>query len=204
MKKIGILGGTFDPFHNGHLKLATGALIEFALDFVFLMPTKKNPFKQDKHISSDEDRVNMIKLACKDRPFLCLLDKEIREDESVSYTYDTMSELLNEFEGCELFFILGLDSFLSLEKWYKGKELLSMISFIVSVRPGYDQAKLDETIRRYEEEYNAHIFVIEDNMPDISSTQIRNLARENKSIEGLVPEEIERYIFENEIYSRSN
>ena len=200
MKKIGILGGSFDPFHNGHLKLATGALVEFGLDFVFLMPAKKNPFKQGQKISSDEDRLNMLKLVCKNRPFLCLLDKEIKEDENVSYTYDTMSELLNDFEDCKLYFILGLDSFLKLENWYKGPELLEMVSFIVSVRPGSDNSKLDSTIERFKKIYGTDILVIEDSMPDISSTEIRKKVKEGSSINGLVPDEIERYILQHEIY----
>ncbi|MCQ2550888.1 MAG: nicotinate-nucleotide adenylyltransferase [Clostridia bacterium] len=203
MKKIGILGGSFDPVHNGHIELATKALISYGLDFVFLMPAKKNPFKAEKEITEDNIRLDMIKLVLKDRPYLCLLDKELK-GEGLSYTYDTMIELVSEFDQCKIYFILGLDSFLSLENWYKGPELLKMVSFIVSIRPGYNKDKLEMTKDRYEKLYGADILIVEDAMPDVSSTKIRKLAAEGKPLDGLVPAEVERYIKENEVYKGSN
>lgn len=199
MKKIGIIGGTFDPIHNGHIKLATQALVEYGLDFVFVMPAKRNPFKLNKEVTNDHDRLEMIKLVIKDRPFLCLLDDEIKGEE-VSYTYDTMTRLKADLVDCQLYFILGLDSLLSLEHWYRGPELLQMLSFIVSVRPGYDADKIDSTIKRYKELYDAEILVIKDEMPDVSSTKIREMYKRGESISHMVPPEVERYISEHEIY----
>lgn len=199
MKKIGILGGSFDPIHNGHLKLASQALIENNLDFVFIMPAKHNPFKADKEMVGDEHRLNMIKLAIKDKPYLCLLENEIKGQE-ISYTYDTMVSLKEDFVDCQLYFIVGLDSFLSLETWYKGPELLKNVSFIVSLRPGYVSEVLENRVFYYRSKYDTEVKVVKDLMLNISSTQVRKAIKDNEDISSLVPEQVERYIKENGLY----
>ena len=199
MKKLGIFGGTFDPIHNGHVELAKAALIEANLDFVFFMPTKRNPFKKDNDMASDLHRVNMIKSTINNKDYFCLLEKELEDDE-YSYTYDTLSALNKEYTCCETYFIVGTDSILTMENWYKGKELLSEFSFITCNRPGHSMAELEDKLNYYKRQYGANILLLKSQMTNISSTNIRDKIKQGKSIKDDVPEGVERYILENDLY----
>lgn len=199
MKKIGILGGTFDPIHNGHIELAKWSLIEKNLDFVFFMPTKKNPFKKGREMAADEHRANMIKLISKENASYCLLDKELN-DKEFSYTYETLSKLKEEYIDCQIYFIMGTDSMLSLENWRNGQELLNEFKFITCDRPGHSECELVSKVEEYRKKYNADIYILAARMPDISSTDIKERVKNHRSITDLVPESVERYIIENDLY----
>ena len=199
MKKIGIFGGSFDPIHNGHIELAKWALIEKNLDFVFFMPTKKNPFKKDNEIAKDEDRVNMIKLILVQNDYFCLSEKEL-SDKEYSYSYDTLLSITQEYKDCEIYFIVGTDSICTMEEWYKGDKLLSEFNFITCFRPGHSKDEFLSKIEYYKKKYNAKISLITQSMPDISSTEIKKRIKEGTSISDLVPADVERYILENDLY----
>jgi nicotinate-nucleotide adenylyltransferase len=126
-------------------------------------------------------------------------DYEIKKGD-VSYSYETMSHFREQYPHDELFFIMGADSFINVEKWYKGEELLSEFGFIVSSRPGYPEKVLESCIKFYKEDYGTKIIRLRTKMPDISSTEIRETAMEGDSISHLVPPKVEQYINENDLY----
>lgn len=199
MKKIGILGGTFDPVHLGHIGLAQAALHELMLDEVLLMPASKQPFKNNKHVEDASKRLRMIELATMNCENIGVTDIEL-QSEGLSYTYDTMLKLMKLYLNTEIHFILGSDSLLRIESWYKGKELLKLCSFAVGLRPGDDRAMLRNEADRLTSVYGCKITLLVDLMKPISSTAIRNHVHYKESISGLVSEEVEEYIYEQGLY----
>lgn len=197
--RIGVLGGTFDPVHCGHLSLAKAALNEADLSRLIVMPAYVQPFKQGKRVTDEEHRLAMVRLA-----FDNINDVEISTFEidrlRVSYTYDTLTELQKKNPNHEIFFITGSDSFMEIEAWYKGEDLLKNFSFIVSVRPGYETTMLNDKIKKYGDNYGTHVIKLNESMPDISSTDIREAYRNGENISALVPESVERYIIDNGLY----
>lgn len=199
MSEIGILGGTFDPFHFGHLSIAEAAIKEFDLSEVILLPTKVQPFKIGREMASEEDRVNMVRLIAKENKQFRVSTIEAY-GQRVSYTYKTLTLLQEEYPEDKFYFILGTDSFLTLEEWYKGKELLQEFAFIIGVRPGYKTSEMEDTAKRLKERYNAEIKMLHNEIVEVSSTEIKNNIRSGKSIRDLVPLQVERYIDEHGLY----
>ena len=144
MKRIGILGGTFDPVHYGHIALAEDAVREANLDEVVMIPARIQPFKQDREYASGEDRFNMLALAAGKNDHVTVSRYEL-EQEGVSYTYLTLRHM-QEFYGedTRLFFITGTDSFLKIDTWRNAPELLTKYSYIIGTRPGYRQDEYRE------------------------------------------------------------
>lgn len=199
MNVIGVLGGSFDPIHNGHKTLGCAAVEEVALDKLIVMPTHIQPFKLNKKVAQDKHRLAMAALAFDGCDKAEISDYEIKKGD-VSYSYETMSHFREMYPDDELFFIMGADSFINVEKWYKGEELLSEFGFIVSSRPGYPEKVLESRIKFYKEDYGTKIIRLRTKMPDISSTEIRETALEGDSISHLVPPKVEQYINENDLY----
>ena len=197
--RIGILGGTFDPVHIGHVSLGTAAISEANLEKLIVVPAYIQPFKQGKRVTDDEHRVAMTRLAFENIPKSEISTLEI-DRMRISYTFDTLSELKKQYPNKELFFITGTDSFMQVDSWYKGVELLENFSFIVSSRPGYMEDELNEKIKSYQALYGTQILKLAAQMPDISSTDIREAYRKGESILSLVPEAVERYIKDNGLY----
>ena len=184
MSKIGVLGGTFDPIHNGHVALGLAAMEEVELDKLIVMPAHIQPFKQHKKIAQDVHRLAMAQLAFKGREGVEVSDYELTKGD-ISYSYDTMAYLKTLYPYDELYFVMGTDSFLKVDRWYKGESLLEEFSFIVSSRPGYPEKVLEAKIRFLEEDYG---------------TEIREAALFGESISHLVPKPVEDYIYENGLY----
>ncbi|MDR5658042.1 nicotinate-nucleotide adenylyltransferase [Serpentinicella sp. ANB-PHB4] len=200
MNKLGIMGGTFDPIHIGHLFIAQTALSCLKLDKVLFIPTGITPHKNNQEISSPLDRFNMTSLAINNNNHFDISSIEIDKNER-SYTIDTILELQIKYHLCKLYFITGTDTLISLEKWKKFQELFKAIDFIVITRPGYDTETLEEKIQYYTDEYCANITKINVPLLDISSTDIRMRVRHNKSIKYLVPQSVEKYIYNNNLYT---
>ena len=199
MGEIGILGGSFDPFHYGHLSIAKAALKECGLSQIILMPTKVQPFKLGKKRASEIDRVNMVRLIAKNNENFTVSTIEAFSQD-VSYTYKTLQVLGEEYDREKLHFILGTDSFLSIETWYRGEDLLRNYSFIVGVRPGYKESETEEKVRYYRETYNTKVKTLHNRVLEVSSTEIKEKIMRGESIRSLVPYEIERYINEHGLY----
>ena len=199
-RRIGILGGSFDPVHLGHVSLARDAKAQGELDEVLLVPARLQPFKQDRIPASGRDRMNMLRIALKDDPGIEPDDYELRQ-EGVSYTYLTLRAMQERFgEDARICFIVGTDSLLKLDTWMNSDELLRRYEYIVGSRPGYLQEEMEETARRLREEHGTRILIVENRLLDISSTEIRNRIAAGGSAADLVGEDVERYIEEYGLY----
>lgn len=198
--KIGIYGGSFDPIHLGHIGLAKQAKKELQLDKVLFIPAKYQPFKLYREVTSDEHRVNMLKLAVEDIEGFEISYSELNKEE-ISYTFNTVVHIKELYsEDTELFFLLGTDSFLSIEHWYKAKQLLKQCHFAIAIRPGDDGKELQNCINRVKAAHNTHVVLLHNEQLDISSTDIRNRVKNFESIGHLVPCSVERYILEHDLY----
>ena len=197
--RIGVLGGTFDPAHMAHIALGRAAITEADLEKLIVMPAYIQPFKQQNHVTNDEQRLEMARLAFADVSHAEVSTFETDRAE-VSYTYDTLTELKKSYTQREIFFITGTDAFITIDTWYKGIDLLRNFSFVVSVRPGCIEEELNAKIAEYKEKYGTNVVKLTTRMPDISSSMIRQRYREGKLVKGLVPENVERYIAEHGLY----
>lgn len=201
MKKVGIIGGTFDPVHYGHLILAEQARIEASLDYVIFMPAMVQPFKLNMKSAEGDHRYAMLQEAIAGNPHFSVSRKELDSPE-ISYTINTLKECRMEFGAdTEIYFIIGTDAFLSLEKWYAAEDLLEGFSFAIGTRPGYREEERKALVSHLREQYGTKIIEIQNPEIEISSTDIKNRIREGKSIKYLVPERVEDYIYRNGLYA---
>ena len=199
-KRIGVLGGSFDPLHYGHLILAEQIRQEANLDEVILMPAYVNPFKEEVPPAEGRHRLAMLQLAVSEHPFFAVSDLELRR-EGPSYTYDTLAQLKAEqYPQDDLFFIMGTDSFYALESWHKAKELIEGFSFLIGMRKGYDEDELKRTIERLNETYPLRAEYVRIPELEISSTDIKKRILEGKSVRFLLPDSVIAYIRENALY----
>jgi nicotinate-nucleotide adenylyltransferase len=216
-QRIGILGGTFNPIHYGHLAAAEEVRDRLKLDRVLFIPAYFPPHKQDEHVPNALERMEMVRLATSDNPHFEPSDIEI-ERGGISFTVDTIEALRQVYPGAELYFITGLDTFLEIQTWHEWKKLLTLCCFVVLSRPGYrfaDLLKIDFMARAERElarldrgdllhaEISSNSFrVCLEMIPlyDISSTDIRKRAKEGLSIKYLLPEAVEIYIIKKRLY----
>ena len=199
MSDIGILGGTFDPFHTGHLCIAKSALETGGMEKVILMPAKVSPFKVGREMAGEEDRLAMAGLAAELSPGIEVSRLEVEAD-GVSYTFRTLTTLHKMHPYDRYWLIVGSDQFLNLESWYKGKDILESFQVILASRPGYMESEIEKKIQRYTDTYGTAVRVLKEEMPDISSTMIKEKIKSGDSITGLVPDMIEKYINEHGLY----
>lgn len=198
--KLGIFGGTFDPVHNGHVGLAEDCACQAGLDEVIMIPAFIQPFKQDRHTASGEDRFRMLALVASQNDHITVSRCEL-DNEGISYTYLTMRKLQEMNPDARLYFICGMDSFLKVDTWKNAEELLTRYSFIVGCeRPGYMQDELNAAMKRITEKFGTEIVIVQNRAFNVSSTQIRNNIAEGKAIDTLVPAPVERYIREHGLY----
>ena len=199
-KRIGVLGGSFDPLHYGHLILAEQMRQEADLDLVLLVPAYVNPFKESVPPAEGKHRLAMLELATADHPFFEISDIELQR-EGPSYTADTLMQLKAEqYPDDELLFIMGTDSFYKLEEWHKAEELINNFGFLIGMRKGYDEQQLKDAEARLAAKYplKADYFRIPD--LEISSSDIKERIRDGKSVRFLLPDSVIAYIDEHELY----
>lgn len=199
MAGIGIMGGSFDPVHLGHIGVAESALKECNLDEVVFMPAYIQPFKQDVYVAEAEHRLEMLKRATVHEERFSVSTWEM-DKEKVSYTYDTIQYFIKERKNEKVFFLMGSDSLMTVEDWYKGPELLGLCSFIVGLRPTNDREKVTSYAEKVQKEYHTEIYLLKELMIPISSTMIRNKIANKEPISGLVSPMVEEYIYEQELY----
>ncbi len=187
-RKIGILGGSFDPIHNAHLLLGEAAREQFGLDRIIFMPNNLAHFKNRTEITPGDIRYQMVKMAIQENPYFTCSRLEIDKEDGI-YTYDTIQELKMMYPGDELYLILGGDSVIGIDSWYKSRELLQSCVILTAVREEDDLPALDKKSRELKELYNADIRLLNFKRIDISSTDIRERVKKGRSVRYLMPDE---------------
>lgn len=215
--KLGIMGGTFNPIHYGHLRPAEEIRERLKLDNVLFIPSARPPHK-DSEIIEPHHRLTMARLAIRSNPFFDVSPMEI-ERKGKSYSVRTLEELLKEYGG-ELYFLLGIDSFLEIPTWREADRLSSLTNFVILLRPPFPFQSLSQspylkpTIRFILEELDQGVRqsyrkVFENGKSihfervtslDISSTSIRKNIKAGKSIKYLLPDSVESYIISHRLY----
>ena len=197
-RRIGIMGGTFDPIHVGHLITAEMVRSSASLDEVVFIPSARPPHKDGARAASAEDRLIMTECAVQDNPYFSVSDMELKR-EGPSYTVDTIAELRARLDDAELFFITGADAMNDLYRWHEPKRLLCSCQFIVATRQG---APLDELLlaEKFTAEERSHIQVLPTPHLEISSSVIRARIRAGLSVRHLVPRAVEEYIEKRGLY----
>lgn len=200
MPKIGIMGGTFDPIHNGHLLLGKQAYLEYHLDEIWYMPSASPPHKQDHKVTDAFHRCCMVELAVEDYSFARLSTFET-EREGTTYTAQTLKLLHQQYPEHTFYFIVGADSIFMIENWYHPQEVLQQAVLLVADREveGVSQT-LEEKIAYLEETYQADIRLLHSEEVDISSEQLRRLFSNGKPVYKYVPKAVEEYIRANGLY----
>lgn len=198
-KKIGIMGGTFDPPHLGHLILAQRVKESLKLDKIVFIPTGDIYYKDSFETASAEHRLNMTRLSVCDNPDFSVSDIEIKE-EGYSYTCDTLKKLKKKLPDAKLYFIVGADSLAYIEKWKNPAQIFESATVVSVGRNGYTSSDLIAKKNELESEFEADVVILDIPNIDISSTEIRKRIRENLSVKYLVPREAEEYIKKNKLY----
>lgn len=201
-RKIGIMGGTFDPIHYGHLMLAQNALETYQLDEIMFVPSGTPWLKDSTKVLSKNKRVHMTGIAIEDNASFALSTIEI-DREGNSYSYETVEELKRQQPDTEFYFILGADSLLEIEKWKHPDRLMSECVLLAAVRDDCDRDGLEKQIAYLKEKYNASIGILPTKRIDISSTDIRNRIAEGKSVRYMLPDQVIGFIEKNHLYIKS-
>jgi nicotinate-nucleotide adenylyltransferase len=186
--KIGILGGTFNPIHIGHLILAEEVREKLELDKVIFVPTYIPPHKQNSDVAAAVERLRMVKAAIKGNLHFFASDIEIKR-KGPSYTVDTVKALNKKFPGDEMYFITGSDLLKYLDEWKDFRALLRLVKFVVATRPGYPLEKIPSYVRR-----------VSIRAVDVSAFEIRQCIKGRKSFRYLVPESVFVYINKKKLY----
>lgn len=197
LKRIGILGGTFNPIHLGHLKLAKAAYEEFSLEKILFIPSGNSYFKNN--VLDKTIRLEMTKLAVKDYDYFEVSSIET-DRPGDSYSFETLNLLKKEYPNSELFFIVGADSYMYMDKWKKPGRIFDNASVIVAVRDLTTINELKERSLLYKKAYNARTEFLSCPKIDISSTVIRKLVNEGKAIDQFVPANVKEFILKNKLY----
>lgn len=205
--KLGIFGGTFNPIHFGHLRAAEEVREKVNLDKVIFIPSGNPPLKSQDLIDAFH-RYSMTRLATASNVNFVVSDIEINQTEK-SYTVNTIQRLYEIYSGDELFFILGIDAFLDIPNWWQPELLMSMLDFIIVTRPGFDLSDITKSpyIEKSKEQSALYTLtsgkkalLINITPLDISSTNIRRLLKRGLSIKYLLPEAVEKYLHDYNLY----
>ncbi len=216
--RLGIFGGTFNPVHSGHLRTAEEARYKLRLDKVIFVPAGNPPFKERNAVAASHRYAMATLAAASNKDFIVSDFEAVRQGKS--YTVDTLEMLCKRYPGDELFFILGSDAFLDMPKWREPEKLTGMTDFIIVGRPGFGfdaiagspyivslktheggSAQPDiDAYACYSLVSGRSAFLVPVTQMDISSTSIRRLVEENRSIKYLLPASVERYIKKHKLY----
>ncbi|MGN0132922.1 MAG: nicotinate-nucleotide adenylyltransferase [Lachnospiraceae bacterium] len=199
MSKIGIMGGTFDPIHNGHMQLAEQAFKQQKLDKILFIPNHIPWMKKDRKITDEVHRLEMVRLAIEAFPSYELSTVEI-ETGGNSYTFRTLETLRKQYPKDEFYFILGADSLFSIESWVHPEKIMEYAVILVAVRDDCDMQKLTEQSNKLISGYHARIFTLHMPPIDISSTRIREQFYTDQMVEQMLPAKVAAYIREHHLY----
>jgi len=222
-RRIGLLGGTFNPVHNGHLHIAGAVLRRLHLDSVLFIPVGIPPHKENQEIAPAHHRMAMLRLALMGIPAFGSCDFEIKQA-GPSFTINTLEALKSDYPKDHLYFIIGMDAFSQIKTWMKPERLLSLCNFVVLARPGYpfgslpefgpllhiDRAALrqldhgESKAYRFETAARTRMHFLSIPPCEISGTEIRNRVKAGKGTKNRLPQSVMSYIIENKIYNEDN
>lgn len=203
--RIGIMGGTFDPIHNGHLMLGEAALSQFSLDEVWFMPNGNPPHKSRGSIQSDAHvRAHMTGLAIEGKEKFRLELYEV-ERENVSYSYETLEHFRNSRREDQLYFIIGADSLLAIETWASPGRVLKACTILAAYRDDMDTPEeMNAQIHYLNEKYGGDIRLLRVPLMDVSSRKLRGAIRKGQDISAYVPAKVAAYIRKEGLYGRKD
>jgi len=224
--RIGVMGGTFDPIHLGHLRAAEEIYWAFALDHIIFVPAARPPHKADQDVAAPIHRYEMVSLATVFTPYFSVSPIELNR-RGRSYSVETLRELLRLYgSDTALYFIMGVDSFLEMSSWKEAEQILRLAQVIVTARPGWRLDEVEKTLmpeqhrqlgdpqfrymkiaevtpeRAHQGPVPGLVLLVEVVSLDISSTEIRQLVEEGRSIRFLVPDTVAAYMGKNKLYQR--
>ncbi|ADD02134.1 nicotinate-nucleotide adenylyltransferase [Thermoanaerobacter sp. CM-CNRG TB177] len=202
--RLGIMGGTFDPIHYGHLVTAEAVRAEFKLDKVIFVPAGNPPHKVKRKVTDKKHRYLMTILATITNPFFEVSTIEI-DREGYTYTIDTIKEFKKIYgDKTQLYFITGADAVLEILTWKSADELLKMCNFVAATRPGVEGDRIDEELNKIRKFYGNVIYKVTVPSLAISSTDIRERVAGGRPIKYLLPESVERYIQKYGLYKKDD
>ena len=198
-KRIGILGGTFDPFHKGHFMLAKTAYEQFELDEVWIMPNGNPPHKRNIEQTDFVIRCEMIRLAIKEASYMVLCDYEGSED-SYHFTYQTLGEFKKMYPDDEFYFIIGADSLRDFPTWREPGIISQLCTLLVACRDESGIADLKLKIAEMKERFGAACLIMNSPKVDAASSEIRMMVSDGKDIADYVGKEVAAYIKNEKLY----
>ena len=199
MKKYGIMGGTFDPIHLGHMMIAEYIRDDLELDQIIYIPTGNPPHKQG-YIDA-EHRYNMVKLAIDENKNFSLSNIETAH-KGYSYSVETIAKLKEDLDG-KFYFIIGSDSLFQVRYWKNIEILSSLVEFACALRPGFEKSdKIESELEFLDKNYKTKIHIIKTPLYEISSTEIRKRILEGRTLKYVVPDKVIEYIKNNNLYER--
>lgn len=210
MNKIGLFGGSFDPVHIGHLRIAEEVRGHLGLEKVFFIPTAMQPLKREATAIAADERLHMIRMSIRGNHFFGASDIEVKRG-GISYSIDTVKSYARRFD--DLYFLMGVDAFSEIDLWKDYRELFLYTNFAVMMRPNHKTTDLMKVLPKdirqevkgidrsiYEHASGKRLFLFEITQLDISSTNIRTLVKQGRSIRYLVPDSVERFIRQKGLY----
>lgn len=197
MRHIGLMGGSFNPIHLGHLNIGRAALESGVVEKVLFLPSGNPPHKR-AGLEDKQHRLAMARLAVDGEESMEICTEEI-DREGVIYTVDTLTILHEKMPDCRFYYLIGADTLCVLHTWRRAEDVIRLCAFLVVMRPGEDEAQVMAAARRWRE-MGAEISFLPACMMDISSTQIRERMASGLSLDDLVPAQVEAYIRENDLY----
>ncbi len=193
--RIGILGGTFDPPHVGHLALGEAAIAQFELDELLIIPANRNPIKSIKTVTPAKHRLGMVEALVNGRPNMAYSDLEITRG-GQSFTVDTLAEM-QMVRPAEYWFIMGADSLRNFSEWKSPHRLVRMCRIAVAIRP---PLIVSDVLVKLPEEFKDNVDVISMPPSDVSSTEIRNRLHNGQNINSWITPEVQQYIETHKLY----
>lgn len=201
-KRVGIMGGTFNPIHIGHLIIAEAAYEAYNLDEVLFVPSGVSYMKDQSEILDAKKRVHMTGLAIEDNPHFALSTIEIDRDGN-SYSYETLETLRKQNPNTEYFFLVGSDTLFALETWKHPEILLPSCTILVAVRDGVPMEKMQEHAKYLEEKFGGRIELLTTPNIEISATDIRNRLAANRDVKYFVPDSVLEFIQKKGLYKKN-
>lgn len=195
--RLAVFGGTFDPIHFGHLRIAEEARDRLGFERILFVPNYVSPFKAGQSVTSGEQRAQMVERAIRENPAFSISRWEV-EREKPSFTIETIRAIRSQYADYELYFLAGMDAVRDLPKWHEPEELLSLVQFVTATRPGVD---IRDVLDALPDDWEKRIMFMEMPGLDISATDLRRRVAEGRSIRYLLPPAVEDYIHAHGLYT---